>query len=1074
MSTTFTTARGLKALMLAGGASVIALSFSAPAYAQDDGANEDSDAPIIVTGSRIQRKDFESNSPTVTVDEGLIQNSSTAALETNLNKLPQFTPAQTPSLGADIQPTATNTPGAATVSLRGIGANRNLVLLDGRRGTPGNASGVIDISTIPSAAIQRVEVISGGASATYGADAVAGVTNFVLKKDFQGLELDGQMGITEHGDGFEYQISGIMGADFDDGRGNVSIAMSMNDRQASLRSSRKWYKDLYADKSTTGGSQFFINNPGILLDGTNGNYASGLESLFPNAHFSPNVQGTTVYLDSKGNPFVNGSFFDLNGIYGAPFTRYINYFGNTDPIDGYNTKVTDAGTMVQNNTDLMLVLPLTRYNFLARGNYEINDWISVFGQAMFSHVHTETRNEPGPITGGWGVALDIVRPQEGILDTDPDYFAPDMRQVLNESDLGSNLWNLLMSRDDPYAPFNITTLLPDDRETFTDVITYNLVAGLEGYIPGTDWTWDLSVNHGVSQTHAKQTGIYSLERLRAVLRAPHFGEGFSSTGNSAFGGFGASTGTCTSGLNFFNVPAGGYSEDCLEAIRADLKNRTYTRQTIVEANLQGKVVTLPAGDLRAAIGASYRELDFEFTNDTLTTQGRSFNDQALGIYPSGNSAGYFDVKEAYGELLVPVLADIPGIKSLSLELGGRISDYSTTGTSYTYKLLGDWEVTDWLRFRGGYNRAERAPNIAELYLAKQQTFGVNTMGDLCSRANPMPYSANPDNANGESVYQTCLAMMPNNQASQAYYNGGPGQTDNSTFGFAWPSAVGNAALTPEKADTWTAGIVLSSPFESPLLSRLRLTVDYYNIAVNDAIGQQSVGIVLRTCFDPALNPLVATDPAAAAQSAACKAITRNAVTGGLDNVNLTYKNNGRFKVEGIDAQLDWGADVGPGTLSVNSQFTYLLHFLSAELPTDPTVDYAGTQGPTANGVNGGNYRWRLFTSVNYSIGDFMLGLQWQHLPSIEDASEPQAPNGTATIGAPAYDIFYLNGSYALTDNVNIRFGVDNLFNKAPPLTGYNPTNTNPAATGNLIGGNLGTGFYDDNGRRFYLGANVKF
>ena len=145
-----------KALLLAGCGG--AFGIAAPAVAQDGAAVEEAD-PIIVTGSRIQRADFENNSPTVTVGEELIQNSSTAALEVNLNKLPQFTPAQTPQLGADIQPTATNTPGAATVSLRGIGANRNLVLLDGRRGTPGNASGVIDISTIPSAAIERVEII---------------------------------------------------------------------------------------------------------------------------------------------------------------------------------------------------------------------------------------------------------------------------------------------------------------------------------------------------------------------------------------------------------------------------------------------------------------------------------------------------------------------------------------------------------------------------------------------------------------------------------------------------------------------------------------------------------------------------------------------------------------------------------------------------------------------------------------------------------------------------------------------------------------------------------------------------
>ncbi|AKH41524.1 outer membrane receptor protein involved in Fe transport [Altererythrobacter atlanticus] len=1037
-----------RALLLAGCASTVTI--AAPAMAQEEGAGQSN--TIIVTGSRIQRADFENNSPTVTVDESLLQQSSTAALETNLNKLPQFTPAQTPQAGADIQPTATNTPGAATVSLRGIGANRNLVLLDGRRGTPGNASGVIDITTIPSAAIERVEIISGGASSTYGADAVAGVTNFILKKNFQGLELDGQVGITQEGDGFEYQLSGIMGTDFDDGRGNVSLAMSMNTREANLRADRKWYKDLYADTSTTGGAQFFINNPGILLDGTNGNYASGLETLFPDGNFSPNVQGTTVYLDGNGNPFVNGSFFDAAGIYGAPFTRYVNFFGYSEDVDGFNTKVTDAGTLSQASTGLQLVLPLTRYNFLARGNYEVNDWIGVFGQAMFSHVSTQTRNEPGPITGGWGVNIDPTQ--------------------LSQDQLPASLWDLLDSRDNPDAPFGITTLMPDPRETFTDVLTYNIVAGLEGNIPGSDFTWDISVNHGVSQTHAKQTGIYSLERLRAVLTAPNFGQGFSATGNEAFGGFGASSATCTSGLNFFVRPEGGYSEDCLEAIRADLKNRTYTRQTIVEANLQGGLLDLPAGQVRGAIGASYRELDFEFTNDTLTTQGRSFMDQALGIYPSGNSEGFFDVKEAYGELLIPVLSDIPAIQMFQLELGGRVSDYSTTGTSYTYKILGDWEVTDWLRFRGGYNRAERAPNLAELYLARQQTFGVNTAGDLCSRANPLPYSANPANANGDAVYATCLAMMPNQQASEAYYNGGPGVTDNSTFGFAWPSAIGNPDLTPEKADTWTAGMVLNSPFNSPLLSRLRLSVDYYNIGVKDAIGQQTVAIVQRSCYDPALNPLVATDPAAAAQTAACQALTRNAVTGGLDNVNLTYVNNGRFRVQGIDAQLDWAGDVGPGTLGVNVQFTYLLSFKASELPTDPMVEYAGTQGPTSSGLNGGNYDYRVFTNVNYSIDGFMLGLQWQHLPSIEDATEASFP--TTTLGAPSYNIFHLNGSYALTEDVNLRFGVDNLFNKAPPMTGVNPANTNPLATGNLPGGNLGTGFYDDNGRRFYLGANVKF
>src|SRR6478735_8421864 len=265
-----------KALLLAGCAGTFAMATPAMAQNNPAPANADCDvdplnpacaAPgdgsrIVVTGSRIQRQDYNSTTPMVTADEALLDNSSTAAIESNLNRLPQFVPAQTPTAGGDIQPTATNTPGAATVSLRGIGANRNLV--DGRRTTPSNASGVTDISTIPAAAIERVEVISGGASATYGADAVAGVTNFILKKNFQGLELDGQIGISQEGDGLEYQFSGIMGTDFPDGRGNISLALSMNTREANYQRDRSWYRDLWANPQI-GGSQFFIDRPGVNL-----------------------------------------------------------------------------------------------------------------------------------------------------------------------------------------------------------------------------------------------------------------------------------------------------------------------------------------------------------------------------------------------------------------------------------------------------------------------------------------------------------------------------------------------------------------------------------------------------------------------------------------------------------------------------------------------------------------------------------------------------------------------------------------------------------------------------------------
>ncbi|WEK46541.1 MAG: TonB-dependent receptor [Candidatus Andeanibacterium colombiense] len=1030
--------------------SVMALS-AVPAFAQDgDAKATDTDKPkegdaIIVTGSRIQRADYENNSPTVTVDSALLTNSSTAAIETNLNKLPQFVPAQTPYAGGDIQPTATNTPGAATISLRGIGSNRSLVLLDGRRTTPANASGVVDISTIPSAAIERIEIISGGASATYGADAVAGVTNFILKKNVNGLELDGQMGLSQEGDGLEYQLSGIMGADFDDGRGNVSFAMSMNRREASYQRNRSWYRDLWANPDV-GGTGFFMDTPGIYFGYDNLPDASLLASMFPNSTV-PN-SNVTVYNNSDGSPFVNGSWYPASN--GYAYTPYSEGF-DASKIDNYNYKVTSAGTVAKNNTNTYLVLPLTRYNFFARGNYEINDWLGVFGQALYSHVSTYTRQEPGPITSGWSVAIDPT--------------------TLDEDQLTADQWALLNSRADPDAPFELRALLPNDRETFTDVSTFNMLAGFQGYIPGTDWSWDLSANHGESETFARQTGIYSLERLRTVLNSGNFGEGFTATGNSKDNGFGASTATCTTGMNFFMLDASEISEDCYDAVRADLKNRSTVSQTIVEANFQGKVLDLPAGELRAALGASYRKQDYEFLNDTLTSQGTSFEDQALGIYPSADSFGSFDVKEVYGELLVPILSDIPLIKNFSLELGGRVSNYSTTGTSYTYKALGDWQVTDWLRFRGGYNRAERAPNIGELYLSAQETFGVNYAGDPCSLANPLSWSANPSNANGAAVEALCRTLMKRSgdaNADATYY---AGAQSNSTFGYAWPTLVGNSSLTTEKADTWTLGMVVTSPFESPLLSRLKLSVDWFDIKVKDAIAPLTVAAALQQCLDPAFNPLVLTDTAAAADTMFCQNIERNQ-TGAQGTVYITYTNSGRFEQQGIDAQLDWSTDVGKGKVGLNMVANYLLHYKSAALPSLPEVDYAGTFGTTENGLNTGAYRFRLLTNLSYSIGKVMVGLQWQHLSAVEDSTE--ATTHTTTVGAPAYDLFALNSTYAVTDNFTVRFGVNNLFNRAPPLTNYNPANTSASTTGNLIGGSYNAGYYDTNGRSFYLGANVKF
>jgi outer membrane receptor protein involved in Fe transport len=282
-------------------------------------------------------------------------------------------------------------------------------------------------------------------------------------------------------------------------------------------------------------------------------------------------------------------------------------------------------------------------------------------------------------------------------------------------------------------------------------------------------------------------------------------------------------------------------------------------------------------------------------------------------------------------------------------------------------------------------------------------------------------------------------------------------------GFAFPTLRGNANLTPETADTWTAGTVISSPFEAPLLSRLRLTIDYYRLKVNHAIGQQSVDIVMRQCVDPAFNPTFDPD------SPFCAGFARNQ-TGAVGNVTETFLNNGRFRTSGIDVQVDWAADVGPGTVNFNTIFNYLIEMKAAELPSDPMREYAGTQGPTIDGLDGSSYRWKLFTTLGYTYKGAYLGLQWRHLPSIRSNVSVLAPTTTVTGVPESYDLFSLQASYAVTKDVTLRFGIDNLFDKAPPYQGINPGAVLPA----LPGGSFDTNNYDTVGRSFYMGAKFKF
>ena len=1066
---------------------------------------------IVVTGSRIARPDYTATSPIVSVDADLIEQSSSVNLEANLNKLPQFSPALTQFDTADIQPNANSTPGVSTISLRQLGSNRNLVLLDGRRATPINGTGVIDINSIPSAAIQRVEIITGGASSTYGADAVGGVVNFILKDDFTGVDFDGQVSFSPQGGGEEYRLSSIVGSSLEDGRGNVLLGVEYYKREQLLRSDRKSYQDARADPFVRG-EEFFLSENYVSTGGTNGFNQALFNGYFGDRPAGVNVPNTTpLYFNNDGSIFVNASTTAA----GTYYPLLLNYKGVLD--DGVTRKIIDTGLLEQNNPDRILSSPQERYSFFAKGDYEMTPWINFVAQAYFARTETRSVSFNTVLLGSTGTEIPYndevyvgspfapesanfrvssVLPDATPNDlsdnpTNPDFLAGGRyglacgpvggctnRQVFP---VPGNVAALLDSRPDPNAPWTANYSLDafGRRGVNNFNNTFQVQLGFEGEIPGTDFTWDFIGSHGETVAKTNLVGLVALERFRTILTSPNYGVNFFALGNN--GARYGSTASCETGLSPF-IANSAFSADCDLASSADTQFENRIAQDLVEANLQGGLFQLPAGQLRFAIGGQYRKNSIEFNSDSSAFEGSSFY-QTTTTFPQASTAGSTAVREIYGELLVPILSDIPFIEELNLELGYRLSDYDSVGSIGTYKINGEWSVTDWLRFRGGYQKASRAPNLGELFTARTNTLLNAGDGDPCAPENTTTptgvgnYSANPDlNPNAAQVRGLCEQLM--GAAGAALYYG-PSRTVQLIGSQFFTSLLAGAeGLQEEDATTYTIGAVLSDISTDPWLESLRLSIDYYNIELTDGISQQGIDSVFRQCFTPAFNPSFTLNDA-------CQRIERDAVDGSQQVVVVNYDNQGAVRTSGFDVQLDWAlrfadADVGlPGRIALNVNFTYLDEFSTTpDQVAVPLTDYAGTFGPSsanAVGTQSGSYRWKLFTRLNYAYGPASIGIQWQHKPSI--AAVDAATNEVSNVaGAPAYDLFNLSARYELLDNVSFRVGVDNLFDKDPPYVGYftNDALGDGVARFPRAASPYNASEYDVLGRRFYIGATVSF
>jgi iron complex outermembrane receptor protein len=976
------------------GAMVAAALAAAPAMAQtapqDD---QDSVDDIVVTGSRIVRQDYVANSPIVTVSQEDFQATGSVNIDTLINDLPQFTPAANASSN---NPSAG---GQANVQLRGLGVGRTLVLLNGRRVIPSNASSVVDLNILPTALISSIETITGGASSTYGSDAVAGVLNFLLNNDFEGVQLDFQYGESDRNDAGTDSVSLTVGGDIADGRGHAVLSLGYSNRELLFN----------ADRDFASISGFSGTSPlgSTLFEGTNLPSTAVVASFIPGAintnTFGFNNNGT-LFAYQGARDFISPGSIDYEGFRTAGPLQQTDFTYNTGPLN-------------------YMILPQSRYNAFASVNYEINPAAEVYTEFLFSQYETANVLAATPAATGTGFRIPTTNP----------FIGTELRAVLN-------------SRPNPTANFQLNKRFNalGPRQGSEAYSVYQMTTGIRGDLEGTrDWTYDAYLSYGRVDNVTTQSGNVSRSAVQRLLDAPDGGRTL-----------------CDGGFNPFGESA--LSASCAAYIGRLSKNTTVTDQRVFEVNLQGGLFDLPAGEVRVAIGGSFREQDYRFIADAglsatallPTASGALTNQFDNAGFNAGQSLfGSDQVYEGYGEILIPLLADLPFIRSLETNLGYRLSAYDSVGNVESYKADLNWEIVEGLRVRGGIQRAVRAPSIGELF--GPQNVNFPSIGVPVSTAGVRQFSGDPCDirsayrapgaAGAAAVRALCITQGVPSQIVDTYTN--PNQQTQGLTG-------GNPNLFEESADSVTYGIVWQSPFQNPWLSNLSGSLDYYKIEIEDVVGTVSVTEQLRRCFnfDGVANPNYSPT------NTYCTLFQRDTGTGQLNNTFETNANLGILRTSGVDFQIDWRAalsDLGApdwGQLALNVTGSWLENWERQDLPGS---DFTNRTGTISNSFGLTLPEWKFLTSLNWNSGPVGLGVRWRYQGEVENF------NNRANV-IDGIDYFDLNASWAVNDTVSLRAGVNNVTDELAPV--YAPaiaSNTDPST-------------YDLLGRRYYVGLTARF
>jgi iron complex outermembrane recepter protein len=1017
------------------GASLI----TAPAYAQDTAAADGPEAgekdTIVVTGSLIANPNLERSSPVLTTTSEEIELRQSNTAEQLLRELPGFVP----SIGSAVN---NGNGGASFANLRGIGSNRNVVLIDGVRLVPAELNGRFDLNNIPLALIERTEVLTGGASTTYGADAVAGVINFVTKQNFAGFDLLASNQLTERGDGNIFRLDLTIGANFEDGRGNAVLSLGYQEADPVYQGAREF-------------SRFQIDS---FFGVVSGSGAAPVPSRFANVNTSGADQITTG-CGGAGQPACSGA---VQGIRQVVSTG--GAFRTTGAFDPFNF-----------NPYNIFQTPFERFNIYGAANYEISDNVEVYTRALFSNNTVKTIiapsgafNLPARISLNHPFLNASLRNSFCRFDTNtgPGY-TPVYSQAVCDAAATATGPSDPNYREVQTSVFRRSTEVGPRISDFNTKI-FDFRAGLRGGITS-NITWDVFGSYGESENRQIQSGYTLNSRVRQSLLAGPNGCNDPSNG-------------CVP-VNWFG-PEGAISPEAITFLTGDSTVLTRVTQSQARATISGDFgVALPwAADAVAfAVGGEYRRYTASQISDLLSQSG----DLGGGGGAAPNIDGGFDVYEAFAEFILPIVQDKPFFHDLSLEGGIRYSSYtvdapSAGNPSYnttTWKVAGNWSPVEDLKLRGSFNRAVRAPNIAELF-SPQNTGLTNLTDDPCASIDDqgrvirgVPTGTLRAICLAQGAPVSTLGSIPQPAVGQA----------NSTSG-------GNLQLKPETSDSWTVGAV----FKPTFLPGFTASIDYWNIKVKGAITAPTPGDAIAACFGE--NTL--TPPAGNENTDACKIIRRNPIDGGLSGDSqsvpglfLSLSNLGRIETDGIDLAMNYNTDLGFARLALSFAGTWVFNnkfqATSVSLNRECVSFYSANCGSIQP-----EFSWNQRTTLSFD--DVDISLLWRHISAaqyepIEQASFPAysgpVPGTASTLaGAPAvgafgnldfsrikaYDYFDLSAQLSVTETMTLTFTVANLFDKQPPQLG------NTIGSTSFNSGNTYPSTYDALGRSFRMAARLRF